>query len=69
MVGRNLISVVLTDLVNILLDPSWATVLSSLVDLSSFFFMPMVGGYTNATVYANYIKDPLTYQHAGLDQD
>lgn len=61
LVGRNLVSVILTDIVNVFVDPSWTTLMASFVDLSSFFMLPMMGGYVNATVFHNYEKDPLTY--------
>jgi len=67
LVGRNLVSVVLTDLVNLIIDPSWTTLIASFVDISSFFTLPLLGGYINSTVVYNYGKDPLTYKHAGLD--
>ena len=68
-VGDNLISVVLTDLINIIYAPSWASVVAVFVDLSAFFTMPLLGGYVSSMVFANYIEDPLTYQHAGLDMN
>ena len=68
-IGENLISVLLTDLINIVYSPSWASVAAVFVDLSAFFMMPMLGGFVNSSVFANYIDDPLTYQHAGLDKD
>lgn len=67
LIGDNLISVLLTDIINIFYNPSWASLVAVFVDLGAFFIMPMIGGYINASVYANYIADPLTYQHAGLD--
>jgi hypothetical protein len=42
-------------------------VVAIFVDVTSFFALPLLGGYINATVYSNYKKDPLTYQHADLD--
>lgn len=68
-VGRNLISVILTDLINVFIDPSWASLMASFVDLSAFIALPLMGGYVNATVFYNYEKDPLTYQHANLDSE
>jgi len=68
-IGDNLISVLLTDLINIFYVPSWASVVAVFVDLSAFFMMPLLGGYVNSSVFANYIDDPLTYQHAGLDMN
>ena len=59
----------LTDLINILYAPSWASVFAVFVDLSAFFTMPLLGGYVSSMVFANYIEDPLTYQHAGLDKE
>lgn len=67
LVGRNLVSVLLTDLVNLIVDPSWTTLFASFIDISSFFTLPLLGGYINSTVVYNYGKDPLTYKHAGLD--
>jgi hypothetical protein len=60
-VGDSLISVVLTDIINIFISPSWSSFLAVFVDLSAFFTMPLLGGYVNSTVYSNYITDPLTY--------
>ena len=51
------------------MHPSWATLWATVIDLSSFFIMPMLGGYINATVMYNYNYDPLAYQHASLDTD
>ena len=68
-VGRNLISVLLTDIINIFISPSWTSLTATFVDLSAFFVLPMIGGYVNSTVFANYEKDPLTYEHALLNQD
>ena len=59
----------LTDIVNIFVSPSWVTLSAAFVDISAFFVLPMVGGYVNSTVFANYEKDPLTYEHALLNQD
>lgn len=67
LVGRNLVSVLLTDLVNLIVDPSWTTLFASFIDISNFFSLPLLGGYINSTVVYNYGKDPLTYKHAGLD--
>jgi hypothetical protein len=60
-IGDNLISVILTDLINIIYSPSWISVVAVFVDLSAFFMMPLMGGYVSSTVFANYIDDPLTY--------
>jgi hypothetical protein len=56
-----LVSVVLTDIFNIFLDPSWSSLTAAFVDITSFFALPMLGGYVNATVFYNYEKDPLTF--------
>jgi hypothetical protein len=64
LVGRNFISVVLTDLVNIIANPSWASLGAIFVDVGAFFALPLLGGTMNATVQHNVDKDPLTYQHA-----
>jgi hypothetical protein len=61
--------VILTDLINIIYAPSWASVVAVFVDLSAFFTMPLLGGYVSSMVFANYLEDPLTYQHAGLDMN
>lgn len=61
LVGRNLVSVVLTDIFNIFLDPSWSSLTAAFVDITGFFALPMLGGYVNATVFYNYEKDPLTF--------
>lgn len=53
-VGRNLLSVLLTDIVNIFLDPSWASLMAGFVDITSFFALPLLGGYVNASVQYNY---------------
>ena len=50
LVGRNLISVVLTDLVNIFYKPGVPSLIAAAMDLATFFVMPFLGGYLNATV-------------------
>lgn len=64
LVGRNFISIVLTDLVNIIANPSWRSLWAIFVDVGAFFALPLLGGTMNATVQHNVEKDPLTYQHA-----
>ena len=64
-----MVSVLLTDIFNIFLSPSWATLIATFVDLSSFLVLPMVGGFVNSNVFYNYEKDPLTFEHAELNQD
>ena len=43
-IGDNLISVLLTDLINIFIHPSWAALLSMFIDLSAFIILPFAGG-------------------------
>jgi hypothetical protein len=66
--GRNLVSVLVTDIFNIFYDPSWVSLTSFFVDIGQFIFTPLVGGMVNASVFVNYEKDSITYQHAGLDK-
>ena len=61
MLGRNLLSVLLTDIFNIFYDPSWISLTSFFVDLSQFLFTPLAGGIVNASVFVNYEKDSITY--------
>ena len=68
-IGRNLLSVLITDIINIVYAPGWVSLVSFFVDISNFMITPMLGGIVNASVYVNYQHDPLTYQHAGLDKD
>ena len=67
MLGRNLASVLFTDIFNIFYDPSWVSFTAFFVDIAQFLFTPLIGGMVNASVYVNYQEDIVTYQHAGLD--
>ena len=64
--GRNLVSVLFTDLINIFAAPSGPNLLALLVDSLFFVIFPLVGGIMNMSVLYNYELDPVTFQNSGL---
>ncbi len=42
--GRNLLSVLLTDLINMLIDPEWNKIFQFFIDLAHFYIIPIFGG-------------------------
>ena len=59
--GRNLVSVLFTDLINIFAAPSGPNLLALLVDSLFFVIFPLIGGIMNMSVLYNYELDPVTF--------
>ena len=64
--GRNLLSVLFTDLVNVFAAPSGPNLLALLIDSFFFVLFPLIGGIMNMSVLYNYELDPVTFQNSGL---
>ena len=65
-VGRSLVSVFLTDIVNIVTAPGATSWTALIFDLFNFLFMPIVGGIMMASTTYNYDLDTITYRNAKL---
>ena len=66
LVGRNFISVILTDLINVLVAPGTASFVALFFDLFNFVAMPIVGGLVLSSVSYNYDQDAITYKNAEI---
>ena len=66
--GRNLLSVLTTDLINCFIAPSGPNILALLVDSFIFVIFPIVGGIVNMSVLFNYEQDPVTFGNSGLEK-
>ena len=64
--GRSLLSVFLTDIINVVTAPGAVSYASLLFDLFNFVFMPIVGGLMMSSVEYNYDLDAVTYRNAKL---
>ena len=49
--GANLLSVMVTDIINMLINPIWKNIFQVLIDLAHFYLIPIVGG-----IYAIVVK-------------
>ena len=67
-VGRNIGSVFLTDIINIFVKPSSTSFIALFFDLFSFVIMPIVGGIMMASTTYNYDLDAVTYQNAEISK-
>ena len=67
-IGRNLLSVFLTDLINIIVAPGTTSYVALLFDLFNFIAMPITGGIMMASVTYNYDLDPITYKNAEMSR-
>ena len=61
-----MISVLLTDLINMLIDPTWPNIFQLFIDLFHFMGVPILGGIFAANSKVDYEKDPNSFQLAGL---
>ena len=66
LLGRNVMSVLITDVVNMVAAPGMTSYIAFFFDLFNFFAMPMIGGLMMASVTYNYEKDYITYQNAEI---
>ena len=64
--GRSLLSVFLTDIINVVTAPGAVSYASLLFDLFNFVFMPIMGGLMMSSVEYNYDLDAVTYRNAKL---
>ena len=65
--GRNLFSLVITDLINMLINPVWTTIFTLIMDLVHFYVIPIVGGIFAIVVKHDYEEDKNSFDLAGLD--
>ena len=66
--GRNLLSVLVTDLANVFIAPGGPSILALLIDSFIFLIFPIMGGIVNMSVLFNYDKDPVTFGNSGLEK-
>ena len=66
--GRNLMSVFLTDLINVVTAPGATSFVALFFDLFNFIFMPIIGGLMMSSVTYNYDLDATTYRNANLSK-
>ena len=64
--GHNLLSILITDIINMVKDPSWQTVVQFFVDILYFLILPIAGGVMAQAALFHYQLDELTYVHANL---
>ena len=64
--GRNLLSVLLTDLINMLIDPVWSKIFQFFMDLAHFYIIPILGGVIAVIVKHSYEADQYSFELAGL---
>ena len=62
--GRSLLSVFMTDIINVITAPGAVSYAALLFDLFNFLFMPIVGGVMMSSVTYNYDLDSVTYRNA-----
>ena len=67
-VGRNLMSVFLTDIINLVAAPGMTSWFALFFDLFNFAFMPIVGGLVLTSVTYNYDLDQVTYANAAISK-
>ena len=54
---------------NFINAPSMATFLAVFTDFSSYFLMPMEGGYQACQSHVMYLQDKMSYSDAGITED
>ena len=64
--GRNLLSILVTDIANLVIVPGWQTVAQFFVDLLYFLLLPIVGGVLAQSAEYHWNFDELTYIHANM---
>jgi len=52
--GHNLLSVLITDIINMVKEPGWQTVVQFFVDILYFFILPILGGVMAQSALFNY---------------
>ena len=67
-VGRSLISVFITDVINIVTAPGATSWTALIFDLFNFLLMPIVGGLMMASTTYNYDLDTITYHNAKISK-
>ena len=66
--GKNLLSVLATDVVNMFVIPAPLTTLQLFVDILYFILVPILGGILSASATYHWNFDELTYIHANMTQ-
>ena len=67
-IGRNVGSVFLTDIINIFVKPNSVSFIALFVDLIAFIIMPILGGFMMSSTTYNYDLDYKTYQNADISK-
>ena len=65
--GRNLFSIIVTDLINMLINPVWTTIFRLIMDLVHFYVIPLVGGVFAVIIKHDYEQEKNSFDLAGLD--
>ena len=66
--GRNILSMFITGLLNIFAYPSWVSIIDFFLNLFFFFFWAFIGGFVGASTFIAFEADKLTYHHAHLSE-
>ena len=66
--GYNLLSVWLTDFVNLFAAPSLTSFIFLIYDLINFVLMPVIGGVINLAATYAFENDPITMTNAGINK-
>ena len=54
LIGRNFLSLVVTDIINIFANPGWVSLISFFVNLVHFFASSLVGGFVGAMTFVSF---------------
>ena len=68
LLGRNIFSMFITDIINIIVYPCTVSILAWFFDLAAFFLFPFLGGFLGASSFLSFNRDPQTYHYAKLTQ-
>ena len=66
LIGRNFLSLFLTDLINIYANPDFVSLITFFINLFHFFAVALLGGFVGANAFVSFEMDKLTYHHANL---
>lgn len=71
--GRPVVKSILYDMwtnfVNLVTAPSWEHLVAVIADFSSYFVMPLNGGYASPFAHSKFIEDEKAYKDAGVTED
>ena len=57
----------ITDVINMLINPIWSNIFQVAVDIAHFYVVPILGGIFAIVVKAEYEEEAISYDLAGLN--